>query len=911
MEIPSFLVGIGSFISKTASQVIANVLSKKLTKTSSSNQAELAKRSENKQIRNVEAEYLRGKANREQDLVKIQDELCHMREIEITANMEIAAAQAQREERDLEISEKDLQLKKQALQLTKDRLNQEGNIAEVQRQQVERILELRERELEILEQERVEKLRLSYLRLQLVQENKAKDIDLKLQEIQAAWDRENWLGILSREEMREILVEGRDKHRLLMIVSPADIEGCSEFNNRLHKAVRSELKQFMEKNYPFNSELCSVEFYGKFFKTSVFDTEVKQHERILAPIPTVVIYSDVTKDKIYFHIRCWGWKEPVSLTFIWNWSENKKQLEQSQGKTKQESIKLIEEAIVKIHQLLAALFADLYYLQINPWHEIRLFQLESDFPVEWIQTEFEALKNLQQDILANYVASLMNSQKQQSVNLSDPLPMADQMQPRKELTICFVGKTGAGKSTLINALYNWCLDVDGKNKTERKYCISTRSQKGNQLKAEKQFAHLNTENLQRAKGASATTSPSKYTFKTQEFDLHIIDTPGFADTTGVETDRSHMKQILEQITQLNQVHIFGIVWNEKRLTTEQKFVVGCLKELLPKDRYKNLVVCVTNTLEVDADTKDAIAAAGLEECPVICFDNLWVTAEEWTRVSLMFRNEANQSFNELIQCAQEVDPVSSEIFKNIVHKRKQLEKNRNEIYAQIATLNNHKKALKQVIRELDDLSKDISNITVTRIKISAKETPATWNTFCTICGSNCHINCCLSYKQSDLSNCSAMNSQGICTKCGHRYTVHTHECTRMDREEIREEITDDENLKKKQNKEQDLSNRKKLQQEINQKIISLDSEIEEKLKGLRLVVDELSALVMAPFNPYYLDYLETLKEVAKQEGEVDIAKKLQDEINDYKTFIDMLKSGVENLKSGIKTIMNLSNKLFS
>jgi molecular chaperone DnaK (HSP70) len=468
-------------------------------------------------------------------------------------------------------------------------------------------------------------------------------------------------------------------------------------------------------------------------------------------------------------------------------------------------------------------------------------------------------------------------------------------QQSEELTICFIGKTGAGKSTLINACYNWCLGVDGKENTERKYCISTRSQEGNPLQADKQFAHLNTEDQKRKKGASSTIAPSKYTFKTDKFILHIIDTPGFADTTGVETDRDHIKQILEQITQLNQVHIFGIVWNEKRLTTEQKFVVGCLKELLPKERYKNLVVCVTNTLEVDADTKDAISAVGLEQCPVICFDNLWVTAENWGRVSLMFRGEADVSFKELIECAKAAEPVSSEIFQSIVRKRTQLNKNRNQIYAQIATLNNHKQALKKVIRELDDLSKDISHIKVTRTKISAKETPAQWNTFCKVCGSNCHINCYLSFKTTDLSGCAAMDSRGNCTKCGHRHTVHTHECTKMEREEIREEITDNENLRKKQGKEQEQSKRRELQKEINKKISSLDSEIEEQLKGLRLVVDELSALVMAPFNPHYLDYLDTLNEVAKQDGDVEIAQKLEAEINDYKTFIDLLKSGVKKI----------------
>ena len=502
----------------------------------------------------------------------------------------------------------------------------------------------------------------------------------------------------------------------------------------------------------------------------------------------------------------------------------------------------------------------------------------------------------------NSTQANINSTKLPIINLSDPLPQ----KPKQEITICFVGKTGSGKSTLINAFYNWCLGVEGKEKTERKYCISTRSISGKDLKAEKQFSHLNTENTERARGGSNTTSPSKYTFHTPEIILHIIDTPGFADTTGLETDSSHQKKILQHITTVNQVNIFGIVWHEKRLTAEQSFVVGCLKELLPKDRYENLVICVTNTLMVDADTKDAIAEAGLEKCPVICFDNLWVTSDEWDRVSRMYRTEANESFEELIRYAKSAEPISSNIFKEVLAKRKQLEISRTNIYENIINLNNQREALKDVIRQLDDLSKDIKNIKTTYTRVSSKDTPEKWNTICTSCGSNCHIGCGLNYKQQDLSGCSAMNSNGICNKCGHRYTVHTHECTQWHKEPITEEITDDENMKKKQSKEQDMFNRNKIKQNIQQKINSLDTELETQVKNLRFVVDELSEIVMAPFNPYYVDYLETLKANAKQLGDRNLAAKLDEEIKKYTDLIERIQSGVKSITRGISNLFSFN-----
>lgn len=429
MPIPHALVAIGSWIGVTASRIVANVAGRIFSQPNKSSSAitqgktQVTKRGE-EQLRKAESDYLRGRAKREQDLVNIQADLAKMREIEVEAGMAIAAAQTEREERALEISERELQLKQQTFQLAKQRLKQEGQIAETQRQQVERALELREQELQILAEERAEKIRLSYLHLQILQQNKAIEIDLHLSTIQANWDQENWSGVLSRAEMKQILLEGREKPRLLMLVSPPDIEGCSDFDIHLHKDVRGELKSFIENYYPLDSDLCPVEFYGRFFKRSVFDIEVKQYEKDLAPIPTVIIYSDVTDKKIFFYIHYWGFIEGVPLTLSWNWREERDKLE-TEGKTEDESNSIIRDAIVKIHQLLAAFWSDLYYLQINPHHEVRLFQLDENFPAEWVHIQFETLKTFQQERLASYRNSLMTLENKETINLSDPLPSVE------------------------------------------------------------------------------------------------------------------------------------------------------------------------------------------------------------------------------------------------------------------------------------------------------------------------------------------------------------------------------------------------------------------------------------------------------------------------------------------------------
>ena len=470
--------------------------------------------------------------------------------------------------------------------------------------------------------------------------------------------------------------------------------------------------------------------------------------------------------------------------------------------------------------------------------------------------------------------------------------------PRQELTICFVGKTGSGKSTLINALYNWLLGIDGQEKTERRYAIKSKSTKGEILEAEEKFRHLNTDDMDREKGSSATILPAKYTFVADDVILHVIDTPGFADTGGMEKNIEHLKNILEHITQANQVDLFGIVWNEKRLTAEQKFVIGALKELLPRDSYQNIAVCVTNTLETDHDTREAIEEAGLEKCPIICFENSWVVSE-WNQIYEIYRDKADKSFDELITYAKKADPISSEIFKSISKKKKELEWQRTELYGDIKNLDNEKQALEKARSELDDLSKKIEDIEIITTKVTPKKTPKKWNTYCKVCLKNCHVGCGLGL-HTDLSHCWAMNSKGMCNQCGCRYTIHTHECTHWEEENVIEKFEHSENIKKKKSMEQDLENREKIKKDISQRIDGLDEKIELRVKGLRIVVDGLSKLVMAPFNPHYAEYLEVLEENAKQSGKMETAKIFSKERKEYMSFIDHIKDAKDHAKSRIK-----------
>ena len=134
-----------------------------------------------------------------------------------------------------------------------------------------------------------------------------------------------------------------------------------------------------------------------------------------------------------------------------------------------------------------------------------------------------------------------------------------------------------------------------------------------------------------------------------------------------------------------------------------------------------------------------------------------------------------------------------------------------------------------------------------------------------------------------------MKADGFCRQCGHHHSVHTHACIEWDRHEITEELIDSVNYQKKLNKEEELARRNIKKQELVYKVASLEAQVKQQKTALRSVVDRLSSLVMAPLNPHYLDYLETLQEKAKQRGAIALANAIDQEYKSYAEFIKLIK----------------------
>jgi len=258
------------------------------------------------------------------------------------------------------------------------------------------------RRIELQEQQQQDRLKLSALQRDLMRELQAKDIQIKLTEIQTIWDKDTWFSKLNREETKQILLE--QQHRLLILLSPPKIsKRCPEtFCEDLPIEMRS-VGDFLRQHYPQQDVLRPVKFYSDYFTESIGDIDVERLQRILSPVPTTILYSDISDYAVTFRVGFWGFlnNQEVSLfsTKVFDWEEAKDALLAS-GISEKKALRMIRQLIVAIHKLLAGFLADLYYLNIDPCYEPQLFNLKDELAQDGLAEElvkpyFDILQDIQ------------------------------------------------------------------------------------------------------------------------------------------------------------------------------------------------------------------------------------------------------------------------------------------------------------------------------------------------------------------------------------------------------------------------------------------------------------------------------------------------------------------------------------
>ena len=433
---------------------------------------------------------------------------------------------------------------------------------------------------------------------------------------------------------------------------------------------------------------------------------------------------------------------------------------------------------------------------------------------------------------------------------------------KPEKVLMVLGATGAGKSTMINGLANYIMGV--KFEDTFRFKVITDEGSGGQ-------AHSQTKNI------------TAYTFYSTilDYNLTVIDTPGFGGIGGIARD----KHIVEQIKMLfagqnrggiDVLHGIGLVTQASlaRLTPIQKYIFDAILSNFGKDIFDNIFLLATFA---DADDPPVLNAARTARIPFqqcFKFNNSALFSRndnDGSFFNSMFWKMGANSFANFLVSFSKVQTKSLTMTREVLKVRQQLETLIPGLQVQVKVGLNQMDVIQQEEVALKIHEKSImenKNFTyhIKVQKIKKVDLPAGTNTTtCRKCNFTCHDDCPYSNDRSK-ANCCAM-SGGYCTVCpGHCYwSDHSNVPYRIDY--YTETVTKTYNAMKELHDKAESGKQRveRLLLEKQRQLRDLENEVFSLIKQVQESNERLSEIALKPNPLTESDYLELLISSEEQE----------------------------------------------
>uniref|UniRef100_A0A3Q0SFX3 AIG1-type G domain-containing protein n=1 Tax=Amphilophus citrinellus TaxID=61819 RepID=A0A3Q0SFX3_AMPCI len=427
-------------------------------------------------------------------------------------------------------------------------------------------------------------------------------------------------------------------------------------------------------------------------------------------------------------------------------------------------------------------------------------------------------------------------------------------------TILLVGETGTGRSTLINALFNYSMGV----KFEGEVC-QTESQTSDVIVYE-------------IFGYEGETLPCSLT---------IIDTPGYGDTRGILCDDSINHKLLELFQseiESHEIHAVGLVMKatDNRLSDQPMSSFNSVMSLFGKDLEKNIVALITHSN--GRRPKNALEA--LKAAKVKCAKN-----DKNEPVYFLFDNCQHEDRTEEEKFLKDADEISERgmreftafLGKTAPQKLEQTVEVLNERIRLTDCIQNIQDKLKLTELKQTEIKHIQEEFTVEVDEVYKEKKPTDggrWTLFfyqaavcCTVCEENCHYPRRKAWKPEQ---CVVMNG-GRCTVCTGKCpaSAHVREKWRyVTKTKKAKETMEELKLKYEKNKtesEEKLSLLENLKTEMKQLTAEKKQFLDEsyqhvvRLEQIALKADSVSTYV-------HLDFLMKMKE----EGDTEKVQKLKE-----------------------------------
>ncbi|WAR30914.1 hypothetical protein MAR_033456, partial [Mya arenaria] len=418
----------------------------------------------------------------------------------------------------------------------------------------------------------------------------------------------------------------------------------------------------------------------------------------------------------------------------------------------------------------------------------------------------------------------------------------------KEKTIILIGETGTGKSTLVDGLVNYILDV--KWGDAFRYTIKD----------------LEEEETQRCtnQALSQTEWITQYTIFPEKggrvpYCLNIIDTPGFGDTRGLQRNQ----EIVEQIRKLfsakhsKQVCVIDAICfllraPDARLTAIQSYIFQSIMSLFGKDIKSNICSLITFADGIDPPVLAAMKESKLPFGMYFTFNNSCLFARNVGHTSFapMLWKMGIKSFQQFFSHLEQGKSKSLQLSKDVLDERLRLD--------QTTTI------------------KDKANFTfeVDETRQKKRDLPAGQHvTNCTLCHFTCHENCDI-LDNDRKKGCSAMDGNGFCTVCPNKCKWDKHANTpyifKFVTEKVKKRSGD--MLKKYQEAEEVLLTHEIAFEKIVKEFDYMIDDIEYLMTTVKECNERLTSIALWP-NPLstneYIDLMIENEKLLKKDGFIE------------------------------------------
>lgn len=351
--------------------------------------------------------------------------------------------------------------------------------------------------------------------------------------------------------------------------------------------------------------------------------------------------------------------------------------------------------------------------------------------------------------------------------------MGDKKPNRENKTVLLLGETGAGKSTIINALFNFALGTEWKDDV---------------------WFEINENQIPNSSQTSDVTVYEINKGKALGFSLTVIDTPGFGDTS--RADQLLAGRLLELFRSdagVSEIHAVGLVLkaSENRLSDRTAYVFNSVMSLFGKNMERNIVALIThsdgrkptNALHALVKAKIKCARDEKNEPVYFLFDNCQrddrTDGTKYLELAHETTTKNMKCFTEFLQKHKSTD---LDMTKKVLEERLKLRDCITNLHKQVQPTTLKDKNIQQTQEALQKYELKMENtkdFNTEEIKVYKDKEPVdsvgfffvTGALCCTKCEENCHYPGCTWAPYP--SKCEVIKD-GKCTVCPGKCPVDNH-----------------------------------------------------------------------------------------------------------------------------------------